>query len=50
MTSADDSDFSHEGSTLGYVTRTALLASISGFSEGKEKRSAYQQSAVEGKK
>lgn len=38
MTSADDSDFSHEGFTLGYVTKTALQASISDFFKGKKER------------
>lgn len=38
MTSADDSDFSHEGFTLGYVTKTAAQASISDFSEEEKER------------
>lgn len=38
MTSADDSDFSHGGFTLGYVTKKALQASISDFFKAEKKR------------
>lgn len=37
MTSADDSDFSHEGFTLGYVKKQALQASSSNFFEGEKR-------------
>lgn len=37
MTSAHDSDFSHAGFTLGYVTETVLQASISDFFKGEER-------------
>lgn len=37
MTSANDSDFSHEGFTLGYVTKTALQVRTSDFFKGKKR-------------
>lgn len=51
MTSADDSDFSHEGFTLGYVTRTALQASISDFFKGEKGRHQLgENTQLKGKK
>lgn len=37
MTSANDSDFSHEGFTLGYITKQALQASMSDFFKAEKR-------------
>lgn len=47
MTSANDSDFSHEGLTLGYVTKQALQASISDFFKGEKKKDQLGENTQE---
>lgn len=49
MTSADDSDFSHEGFTLGSVTKQALQASISDFFKGEKKKDQLGENTQERK-